>query len=45
MLNWEKKSTAVKSNYTNAKTYFEDLVKATDTYEQNAGGGTTSQNK
>ena len=45
MLNWEKKSTAVKSNYTNAKTYFEDLVKATDTYEQNAGGGTTSRNK
>ncbi len=45
MLNWEKKSTAVKSNYTNAKTYFEDLVKAIDTYEQNAGGGTTSRNK
>jgi hypothetical protein len=45
MLNWEKKSTAVKSNYTNAKTYFEDLVKATDTYKQNAGGGTTSHNK
>ncbi len=45
MLNWEKKSTAVKSNYTNAKTYFEDLVKPTDAYEQNAGGGTTSRNK
>jgi hypothetical protein len=45
MLDWEKKSTAVKSNYTNTKTYFEDLVKATDTYEQNAGGGTTSHNK
>ena len=45
MLDWEKKSTAVKSNYTNAKTYFEDLVKATDTYKQNAGGSTTSRNK
>ena len=45
MLDWEKKSTAVESNYTNAKTYFEDLVKATDTYEQNAGGSTTSSNK
>jgi hypothetical protein len=45
MLDWEKKSTAVISNYTNAKTYFEDLVKATDTYEQNGGGGTTSCNK
>ncbi len=45
MPNWEKKSTAVRSNYNNAKTYFEDLVKATDTYEQNAGGGTTSRSK
>ena len=45
MLDWEKKSTAVKSNYTNAKTHFEDLVKATNTYKQNAGGGTTSRNK
>jgi hypothetical protein len=41
----KKKSTAVKSNCSNAKAYFEDLVKATDTYEQNTGSGTTSHNK
>ncbi len=28
-----------------AKIYFERIVKATDTYEQNAGGGTTGRNR
>ena len=45
MLNWEKKPIIIKSNYVDAKDYFEALVKATDTDAQNAGGGTAGRNK
>ncbi len=45
MLDWEQQTTAVKTDYMLAKQYFEALVKATDTYEQNAGSSTTGQNK
>jgi hypothetical protein len=45
MLNWEQQATATKTNYKLAKQYFEALVKATDTYKQNAGRGTPGQNK
>jgi hypothetical protein len=45
MLDWEKKPTIIKTNYDDAKDYFEALVKATDTYVQNAGGGTAGRNK
>ncbi len=45
MLDWEQHATATKTNYKLAKQYFEALVKTTNTYEQNAGGGTAGQNK
>ena len=45
MLDWEKKPSVTKSDYTAAKNYFEELVRATDTYAQNAGGGTAGRNK
>jgi hypothetical protein len=45
MLEWEKQPNTTKTNYNSAKDYFEALVKATDTYRQNAGGGTTGRNK
>ena len=45
MLDWEKKPSIIKTDYTAAKNYFEALVKASDTYAQNAGGGTAGRNK
>jgi hypothetical protein len=45
MLDWEKQPTATKMDYNAAKNYFEALVKATDTYVMNAGGGITGRNK
>ncbi len=45
MLEWEKKPSITKTDYTAAKEYFEELVKATDTYAQNAGRGTARRNK
>jgi hypothetical protein len=45
ILDWEKQPTATKTDYNAAKNYFEALVKATDTYVMNAGGGTTGRNK
>jgi hypothetical protein len=45
MLEWEKKPSVTKTDYTAAKEYFEELVKATDTYTQNVGGGTAGRNK
>jgi hypothetical protein len=45
MLDWERQTTAVKTDYVLAKQYLEMLVKATDTYEKNAGGGTAGRNK
>jgi hypothetical protein len=45
MLEWEKQPNATKTDYDGAKDYFEALVKATDTYKLNAGGGTAGRNK
>ena len=45
MMEWEKKSSVTKADYTAAKDYFEELVRATDTYTQNAGAGTAGRNK
>jgi hypothetical protein len=45
MLEWEKQPNSTKTNYNSAKDYFEALVKATNTYKQNAGGGTAGHNK
>jgi hypothetical protein len=45
MLDCEQQITATKTDYKLAKQYFEALVKATNTYKQNAGGGTPGQNK
>jgi hypothetical protein len=45
MLDWERQATAVKTEYMLVKQYFKTLLKATDTYEQNVGGGTAGQNK
>jgi hypothetical protein len=45
MLDWEKKPTIIKTNYDDAKDYFEALVKVTGTYAQNTGGGTAGRNK
>jgi hypothetical protein len=39
MLDWEKKPLITKADYVAAKNYFEELVQATDTYAQIAGGG------
>ena len=39
MLEWEKKPSVTKTDYIAAKHYFEEIVKATDTYAQNVGGG------
>jgi hypothetical protein len=45
MLTWEQQPQAIKTDYVEAKMYFERIVKATDTYEQNAGGGTAGRNR
>jgi hypothetical protein len=39
MLTWEQQPTATKTNYYLVQAYFERIVKATDTYKQNTGGG------
>ncbi len=44
MLTWEQQPTATKTNYDLARAYFECIVKATNTYEQNAGGGMAGRN-
>ena len=44
MLTWEQQPAATKMDYGRARAYFERIVKATDTYEQNAGGGTAGCN-
>jgi hypothetical protein len=43
MLDWEQLTTAIKTDCVLAKQYFKALVKATDTYKQNADGGTVGQ--
>jgi hypothetical protein len=45
MLTWEREPSATKMDFTLAKAHFEAIVKATNTYEQNAGGGTTRRNR
>jgi hypothetical protein len=45
MLTWEREPSATKTDFTLAKAHFEAIVKATDTYKQNAGGGTTGRNR
>ncbi len=45
MLTWEQQPPIIKTDYVEAKNYFERIVKATDTYEQNAGGSTAGRNR
>jgi hypothetical protein len=45
MLTWEQQPPNIKTDYDEAKVYFERIVKATDTYEQNAGSGTAGRNR
>jgi hypothetical protein len=45
MLTWEREPSATKTDFTLAKVHFEAIVKATNTYEQNAGGGTTGRKR
>jgi hypothetical protein len=45
MLTWEREPAAIKMDFNLAKTHFEAIVNATDTYEQNAGGGTAGRNR
>ena len=45
MLTWEREPTATKTDFDLAKAHFEAIVNATDTYEQNTGGGTAGRNR
>jgi len=45
MLTWERQPTAIKTDFDLAKVHFEEIVNATDTCEQNAGGGTVGHNR
>ena len=45
MLTWEQQPPNIKIDYDKVKIYFERIIKATDTYEQNAGGGTAGRNR
>jgi hypothetical protein len=45
MLTWEQQPPAIKTSYDESKTYFERIIKATDTYEQNTGGSTAGRNR
>jgi hypothetical protein len=45
MLTWEQQPQNTKTNFNLAKAYLEAIVKATNTYEQNVGGGDTKHNK
>ncbi len=45
MLTWEQEPSATKKDFTLAKVHFEAIVKANNTYEQNAGSGTTGRNR
>jgi hypothetical protein len=45
MLTWEREPAAIKKDFDLAKTHFEAIVNATDTYKQNAGGGTAGRNR
>jgi hypothetical protein len=41
---WEQQPAATKNNYNLTRAYFEQIFKATNTYEQNVGGGTDGHN-
>jgi hypothetical protein len=45
MLTWEREPSATKTDFALAKAQFETIVNATDTYKQNAGGGTAGCNR
>jgi hypothetical protein len=45
MLTWEREPSATKTDFDLAKMHFETIVNATDTYEQNTGGGTAGRNR
>ncbi len=45
MLTWEQQPEATETDYNLAQAYFECIIKATDTYKQNAGGGTARCNR
>ena len=45
MLTWECEPSATKMDFDLTKTHFEMIVNATNTYEQNAGGGTAGRNR
>jgi hypothetical protein len=44
MLMWDQQPTTTKTNYNLAQAYFKRIIKATDTYKQNAGGETAGRN-
>ncbi len=44
MLTWEQQPTTTKTDYDLVRAYFECIVKATNTYKQNAGEGTAGCN-
>jgi hypothetical protein len=44
MLMWEQQPIATKIDYNLVRAYFDCIVKATDTYKQNAGGGAAGHN-
>jgi len=45
MLTWGRQPTATKTDFGLAKAHFEEIVNATDTYEQNAGGETAGRSR
>ncbi len=45
MLTWEREPSATKTDFDLAKTHFETINNATNTYKQNAGGGTAGRNR
>ena len=44
MLTWEQQTIRIKTDFDLTKAYFKAIVKATDVYEQNIGGGSTRGN-
>ncbi len=45
MLTWERQPAATKTDFDLAKANFKEIINATDTYEQSAGGGTAERNR
>lgn len=44
MLTWEKQPVATKTDFELTRQYFEAIIKATDSYDQNVGGGNAKRN-